>query len=409
MSFIFKKKNEIMLFILLFNYAFSKLIKMKESMEKPFRDYINLCKEGQILPERDMDLKAHPKISIIIPMHNNENNIETLIRSIQNQNLQEVEIICINDDSDDNTFSIVKKLQYVDSRIRIFNHKKKRGSLYNRISGALKSKGEYVTFLDADDSLNNIDILNKAYNIATKDPNEKIDIVHYQACGSAINKKGEMEPFLIFYTYNKNNFNQIIRQPEISDNYMQKKNNITSSIYVFDKIYRRELIKRVANYIGPHIWNQNLVNIDDFLLCLATMKMAKSIVNIGEVGYWHHLNKTMNITNVWKIEGNKLKYPDESNKMIGDYMTVLERILELTENEPQMEEVRESIIKELTAQPYIQAVIRSVHYDKFLSLLEKFYNWKFITNETKKRIKGYVKTLLNNRIDSEKKFSHIFK
>ena len=62
-----------------------------------------------------------------------------------------------------------------------------------------------------------------------------------------------MGNFLIFTTFNPHNFYKVIKQPEISDNYFQKSNNITGSGFVFDKIYSRELMKRVADYLGPHV------------------------------------------------------------------------------------------------------------------------------------------------------------
>ena len=409
MSLFSKINNKIIIFILLLNYTFSQYLKMEESMEKPLRNYVNVCKEGKLLPNRHMEKTEHPKISIVVPMYNEENNIVPILRSIQNQNMQEVEILCINDNSNDKTLSILKKMQKEDPRIRVITHKKNRGVLYNRISGALKSTGEYITFLDADDCLCNIDIFNKAYNIATKNPKEKIDLVHYQTCGSMINDSGEIEPFVIFNTYNPNNFEQVIRQPEIGDNYMQKKKHVTGSGLVFDKIYSRELMERIADYIGPHIWNQNLVYIDDFLLAFASMKVTKNIVNIGEIGYWHYIDKIGSTTSkVWEIEGDRLKYPDKTNKKIGDYMLILERMLELTENEPQMGEFREGIIKEMTDKQYMPTIARSVHYDKFLSLFEKFYNWKYIDKEVKNRIRGYIETILSYRVDSERKYSHLF-
>ena len=144
-----------------------------------------------------MERSDKPKVTIIIPMYNEEKNILSIIRSVQNQSLQELEILCINDNSNDKTLSLLKSLQKEDPRIRIITNKKNRGVLYNRISGALKSNGEYVTFLDADDSLCNINILEKAYNLATKEFREKIELVHYQTCGSMIKDNGEMEPFVI--------------------------------------------------------------------------------------------------------------------------------------------------------------------------------------------------------------------
>ena len=217
------KRNKILFFFLLVNLAFSQYVKMDAEMEKPFRNYVSVCKEGKFLPNRHMERSENPKITLVIPMYNEERNILPVIRSIQNQSFEDFEILCINDNSNDNTLSILKSLQKEDPRIRIITHKKNRGVLYNRISGALKSNGEYIAFLDADDSLCNINILQKAYDIATKEHKEKIELVHFQTCGSEINEKGEMEQFVIFNTYNPNIFNQVIRQPEIGDNYMQKR------------------------------------------------------------------------------------------------------------------------------------------------------------------------------------------
>jgi glycosyltransferase involved in cell wall biosynthesis len=383
---------------------------MEEEMEKPLRNYVSVCKQGLLLPGRIFERSEHPKISVIIPMYNEEKNVLQVIRSIQNQSLQELEIVCINDNSNDKTLSILKSLQKDDPRIRIITHKTNRGVLYNRISGALKSNGEYVTFVDADDLICNMNIFQMAYDLATKEYNEKIDIIHYQTCGSKVNINGVIDPFVLFNTFNPNNFNQVIRQPEIGDNYMQKKKNVTGSGLVFDKIYSKELMIRIAKYLGPHIWNQNLSYIDDFLLAFASMKVTRNIVNIGQVGYWHYIDQeTSTTSNVWEIVGDRLKYPDKTNKKIGDYMTILGRILELTDNEPQMAEFRESTLKELTDKQYMPTIARSVHYNKYLSLFEKLYLWKYIDRDAKKRVKQYVKEILKYRVDSEKKFAHLFK
>lgn len=410
MSFSYKNRKKFLIIFILLNFIHSQYLDMDEKMEQPFRNYVSVCKQGQLLQGRRMEKSDKPKITLIIPMYNEEKNILPVIRSIQNQSLQDIEILCINDNSNDKTLSVLKSMQKEDPRIRIITNKKNRGVLYNRISGALKSNGEYVTFLDADDFLCNINILEKAYNTATKEFKEKIEIVHYQSCGSMNKKNGEMDRYVIFNTYNPNNFNQIIRQPEISDNYMQKKKNVTGSGFVFDKIYSKELMIRIADYLGPHIWNQNLVYVDDFLLAFASMKCTKNIVNIGEIGYYHFVDKeTSTTSNVWEIDGDYLKYPDKTNKKIGDYIIILGRMLELTENEPQSEEFREDIIKELTSNQYMPTIARSTHYMEFLRLFEKFYNWKYVSPDAKKRMKKYVKDLLNYRVDSGKKFSHLFK
>ena len=400
--------RNIFLFLLLITYIKPQYLDMDEEMQKPFINYIDYCRRGVLFPNRKLIRVENPKISVVIPMYNEEKNVLPIIRSVQNQNLQELEIICVNDNSNDGTLSVLKSLQKEDPRITIITNKVNRGVIYNRIYGGMQSRGEYVTFLDADDSLANINILNEAYEIATKKFDEKIDIVHYQSCGAMQTDNGKIESLVIFNTYNPNNFNQIIRSPHIGDNYMQKKKDVTGSGLVFDKIYKKELIYKIGDYLGPHIWNQNLIYVDDFLLAFAAMKTADTIVNIASIGYFHLIDKqTSTTSNVWDIEGDKLKNPEKSNKKIGDYMIILERMLQLTENEPQSGEFRESIINELVNDQYLNAIARSVHYEKFLTLFEMMFNWKFIDDEAKKRIREKVNKIFEFKISAKRKYADL--
>ena len=102
-----------------------------------------------------------------------------------------------------------------------------------------------------------MNILEKDYNVATINHNDKIDIVHYQTCGCIEDDDGKMEKFAIFFTNNPTTFGQLVRAPYIGDNYFQGKKDVTGSGFFFDKIYRRALIITAANYIGPDIRNQN--------------------------------------------------------------------------------------------------------------------------------------------------------
>ena len=383
-------------------------LKMDLQYETPLKYYVTLCKKGVLLPGRKFVRSEKPKISVIIPMYNEEKNALTIIRSVQNQTLQDIEIVCVNDNSNDKTLEILESLQKVDPRITIITNLTNRGVIYNRIFGALQSKGEYVTFIDADDAMCNFEIFERAYNNATKDFGEKLDIVHYQTCGCKYLDNGEMDNFYLFFTFNLHNFNQVIKQPEIRDNYMQKKKHVTGSGFVFDKIYSKELIYRIADYLGPHIWNQNLIFVDDFLLAFAAMRTTNSIVNSGQVGYWHFMDTVTSTTsNVFEIEGYRLKNPDKTNKKLGDYMIILERMLELTDDDKETLEIREDILSNLVQDQYLPSIARSVHFDKFLSLFEKLNNWKYITPDAKKRINKYVEFCLKYWVDPEKKVRYI--
>ena len=381
---------------------------MEPQYEGPLKYYVTLCKQGLLLPGRKFKRSENPKISVIIPMYNEQKNALTIIRSCQNQTMQDIEIVCVNDNSNDKTLGILESLQKVDPRIVIITNETNRGVIYNRIFGALHSRGEYVTFIDADDAMCNFEIFQKAYDNATKDYGEKLDIVHYQTCGCKYLDNGEMDKFYLFFTFNLFNFNKVIKQPEIRDNYMQKKKHVTGSGFVFDKIYSRNLIKRIADYIGPHIWNQNLIFVDDFLLAFAAMRTTDSIVNSGQVGYWHFMDTVTSTTsNVFEIIGDRLKNPDKTNKKLGDYMIILERMLELTEDDKESLEIREDILSNLVQDQYLPSIARSVHFDKFLSLFEKLYNWKYITKEAQKRINKYVEFCLKYWVDPAKKIKYI--
>ena len=102
-----------------------------------------------------------PKIIVVIPCYNSEKYIKHTIRSVQNQNMKNFEIIVINDNSKDNSLNIIESLQKEDKRIKILNNNKNMGTLYSRSIGALNSKGEYIFPLDNDDMFSSEDIFEK--------------------------------------------------------------------------------------------------------------------------------------------------------------------------------------------------------------------------------------------------------
>ena len=109
------------------------------------------------------------KISFIIPIYNSEKYIEKCIRSIIDQKYKEIEIICINDGSTDNSEVIIKKIQKNDSRIILIS-KPNGGVSSSRNIGIENASGDYVMFIDSDDYLENSylynlnDLINKYIN-----------------------------------------------------------------------------------------------------------------------------------------------------------------------------------------------------------------------------------------------------
>lgn len=88
-------------------------------------------------------------VSVIVPVYNAEAYIEKNIKSILNQTYQSLEIIIINDGSNDQTVHILKK--YIcDKRIKIINQEN-HGVSYSRNIGLNFATGKYIFFIDADD------------------------------------------------------------------------------------------------------------------------------------------------------------------------------------------------------------------------------------------------------------------
>ena len=92
------------------------------------------------------------KVSIIIPCYNVEKYISQCIESIINQTYKNLEIICINDGSSDETQLILEKYIKLDSRI-ILSNQSNKGLSDSRSSGVEISSGEYILFVDSDDWL----------------------------------------------------------------------------------------------------------------------------------------------------------------------------------------------------------------------------------------------------------------
>ena len=378
-------------------------VKMEKEEQKSILDYISLSTKEDSSSKIFLSKIDTPKISLIIPLYNSEKTLIPLINSIQNQTLKELEIILINDNSSDKTESLLTKLKKEDTRIITITNKIRRGVLFNIINTGLQAKGEYIIFLYQDDFFTSNDVLEKLYDIATKKFEEKIDIVNYRICISLYNKD-QIESLNYIPTVNLNNVNKILKSPDIFLNYFQKKRDITESRFIFDKMYKRELIQKAADFIGPQIWNQILSFGYEFLFAFAVMKQCNSFINIKDICYCH---KIKDESTMWEIDGDRLKYNDDSNKKIGDYMLVLERMLQLTENEKDNGEFRENILKELIEEKYLKSIARSIFYDKFITLFEKIYNWKYADKDTKKRAKENIKTIISYKIESGKKFINL--
>jgi len=108
------------------------------------------CTEGILLNSNIKNTNSNKsiQISVVIPVYNCEKTLKAAVRSIQNQNMTNIEIILVNDFSSDNSLSIAQNAQKNDPRIKIINNKKNMGTLFSRSIGVLSSNGKYIFHLD---------------------------------------------------------------------------------------------------------------------------------------------------------------------------------------------------------------------------------------------------------------------
>lgn len=107
------------------------------------------------------------KISVVIPVYNVKNYLEKCLNSVCNQTFEDIEVICVNDSSTDDSLKILNQFAEKDNRIKIINFEENKGVSTARNIGIETAKGEYVGFVDSDDYID-LDFYEKLYNKAVE-------------------------------------------------------------------------------------------------------------------------------------------------------------------------------------------------------------------------------------------------
>lgn len=91
-----------------------------------------------------------PLVSVVVPVYNVEEYLEECVRSILNQTLKDIEVICVDDGSSDGSLALLHRLAMEDSRLTVLSQENK-GAATARNKGLDIAAGKYVSFLDSDD------------------------------------------------------------------------------------------------------------------------------------------------------------------------------------------------------------------------------------------------------------------
>jgi len=96
-------------------------------------------------------MEKEPLVSVVIPVYNAEKYIKHTLDSVINQTYKNLEIICVNDCSKDNSLAILNEYAEKDERIKVLSNEKNSGVATTRNNALKIASGDYIAFVDADD------------------------------------------------------------------------------------------------------------------------------------------------------------------------------------------------------------------------------------------------------------------
>lgn len=237
--------------------------------------------------------KPQKLISIIIPIYNAEKYLSRCINSLICQTYKNIEIICVNDGSKDNSYNILQKMADTDSRIVIINQEN-LGVSAARNNGMKYSKGEYLMFLDADDWFDS------------------------EACEKALNKIETKNYDVVCFNYKTVINGKFFKIEDISVLKNLKKNTIPSIICRFTcAIYNKKFL--VNNKIYFPI---NIKNHEDIVFSMKMFSHAQNIGILSEYFYNYVINEDSTTHNFEKLNSQDAldywlttnEYKNQTNK-----------------------------------------------------------------------------------------------
>ena len=279
--------------------------------------FIKINNEGTLIYQIPKFASNNPKITALVPLFNAQKSLKSTIRSIQNQNFEDIEILLVDDFSNDNTIELINKLQKEDPRIKLIKNKKNRGTLYTRSIGALNSKGKYIMTIDNDDQFMR-DIFNICYDEAE---NNNIDIIEFSGCSKSI------ESFILnnycnickFLKFKKDGV--IIKQPELSNFIYKKQRNKNFKIidaFLWGKCIKTTIYIKALKMIGEEIYTKNVCWCEDRIVNFYLFRVAKSFKFIKRYGIIHNYNNK-SVSYKWKKEKIKRIFHDELINVMSIY------------------------------------------------------------------------------------------
>lgn len=269
-----------------------KIIKEKKEEIKKVNLYIrrfvqNYSKIGDC-PKSD-----NPKISIIIRVYNDGKNLKRSLKSIQSQNLKDIEIIIVNDHSTDNSENVVKELMEKEHRITLYSNEENKGALYSKTRGVLNAKGKYVMILENKDIYLQEDAFTTLFEEAEKNNLEILGFAAIIEWGKNIAYDFFKEKYIHHFIETP-----LIFIPNITEKMYLTDNNgkiHRTGDVIFNYLFNTEFFIKTIKQIDEKYLNQKMNYHEDFLMFFLLTRNAKNFKNIKKIFYYSSNDKEKNI------------------------------------------------------------------------------------------------------------------
>lgn len=237
-----------------------------------------------------------PKVSIIIPVYNGENYIRKCLDSILNQEYKDFEVLIVDDNSLDNSLSILKEYENNDNRVIVFHLDKNIGVSSGRNVALEKAKGEYIQFVDCDDYI----VRDATKNFVRAMEKSDVDMVishFYRVVGDVLSLKGDIDK------------NIMLSRAEYVEIMAENPADYYYGV-LWNKLYKREIIKQ--NNIR---FDENVSWCEDFIFNMEYLLHVNNIESIMSPTYYYVktegslVSKSINsLTNIVRMKLSVLEY-----------------------------------------------------------------------------------------------------
>ena len=230
-------------------------------------------------------MNKNPKISIVVPVYNTGKYLKKCLDSLRFQTYDNLEILCIDDGSEDDSLEILKSYEKTDSRFKVFAQDH-QGTSCSRNFGIEKSSGDYISFIDSDDWV--LLTLYQTFVDYIAQVSEVIDIYMFNVA-AYIKGYNDVVPKVFFDLADWNNHNDKYTVHVFNDCMRPFSRNLSAA----NKIYRKDFL--VVNDIK---FPEGLKYEDQYFSIKAFLR-AKSIMINDDIFYrYRNMNETSSTLSV---------------------------------------------------------------------------------------------------------------